>query len=169
MDWLRRLWTYLSTPQVPYVPTAGSLAVLPSTGTTSAAERPLPPWEERYGYLGAVGESQYQPALQRAARSGRICWATLLPEPDNPFDANAVAVQVGGETVGYLSRTDARRYQRRLRVLIAPIQVPAKLIGGTRGKPHFGVLLDCREVEQLPQSKAVRKKRVNVDPADQPF
>ena len=30
-----------------------------------------------------------------------------------------------------------------------PLEVPAKLIGGTRGKPSFGVLLDCREAEQM--------------------
>jgi hypothetical protein len=119
--------------------------------------------------LGAVGESQYQPALKRAARAGRICWATLLPEPDNPFDSNAVAVQIAGETVGYLARTDARRYNRRLRALPQSLEVPAKLIGGTWGKPHFGVLLDCREVERLPNPKAARKKQVHVDPADQPF
>jgi hypothetical protein len=116
-----------------------------------------------------VGESQYQPALQRVARSGRVCWATLVPEPDNLFDGNAVVVQIQGDTVGYLTRADARRYQRRLLALPKPMQVPAKLIGGERGKPSFGVLLDCRAVEQLPKPKPVRKKKVAVDPTDQPF
>jgi hypothetical protein len=45
----------------------------------------------------------------------------------------------------------------------------AKLIGGTWGKPHFGVLLDCRAVEQRPTPKPARKKKVKVDPTDQPF
>jgi hypothetical protein len=142
---------------------------VPVVDPALASERLPPAWEERHGYLGAVGESQYQPALKRIARTGRLRWATLQPEPDNPFDVNAVAVLIRGEIVGYLTRTDARRYQRRLRALIEPLQVPAKLIGGTRDKPSFGVLLDCREVARLPTPKTVRKKPVKVDPTDQPF
>jgi hypothetical protein len=166
MSSLTRLWTYLFSSQLPDVPATGSAPVV---NPALAIERPPPPWEERYGYLGAVGESQYQQALKRIARTGRVCWATLQPEPDNPFDVNAVAVLIRGETVGYLARTDARKYHRRLRALIESMQVPAKLIGGTWGKPHFGVLLDCREVEHLPKPKTVRKKSVKVDPTDQPF
>ncbi|WP_394163676.1 hypothetical protein [Galactobacter valiniphilus] len=37
--------------------------------------------------------------------------ATLVPEPENPHDSNAVAVQLGGRTAGYLGRDDAREYQ----------------------------------------------------------
>ena len=82
----------------------------------------------------------------------------------------AVAVQIRGETVGYLSRGDAPRYQRRLLALPAPMDVPAKLIGGERDKPSFGVLLDCREVEHLPKPKPLRRQRTKavLDP-DQPF
>lgn len=36
--------------------------------------------------------------------------ATLVKEPSNPFDANAVAVYVEGLKVGYLSREDAVTY-----------------------------------------------------------
>lgn len=152
MGLLSRLWSFLSTPASP-----------PPTG------RHPPVFPDGWGHLGAVGESQYQPALRRVARTGRVCWATLVPEPENPFDPNAVAVQVEGATVGYLARRDARRYQRRLRALAEPMEVPAKLIGGTWGKPHFGVILDCRAVEQLPNPKPVRKTKVKVDPAEQPF
>lgn len=127
------------------------------------------PWTG-YGFLAAVGESQYQGALAQVARTGRICNATLVPEPKNPFDSNAVSVQIAGLTVGYLCRADARRYQRRLLALAAPMQVPAKLIGGTPDKPSFGVLLDHREVERLPAPKRARaKKQEPVDPTDQPF
>jgi hypothetical protein len=131
--------------------------------------RAAPEFPEGWGPLSGVGESQYQPALRRVAQSGRICWATLVPEPDNPFDGNAVCVKVQGETVAYLSRTDARRYQRRLLQLSAPMQVPAKLIGGTADKPTFGILVDCREVERLPKPTPVRRKKVATDPTDQPF
>jgi hypothetical protein len=130
---------------------------------------PPAPFPEGWGPLSAVGESQYQPALRRVAKSGRVCWATLLAEPDNPFDSNAVAVQIQGATVAYLSRTDARRYQSRLRTLTEPMRVPAKLTGGTGDKPSFGVVVDCRELEAMPKPKARRKRPPAADPADQPF
>ena len=31
-------------------------------------------------------------------------------EPDNPHDRNAISVRIGGSTVGYLCRDDARKY-----------------------------------------------------------
>jgi hypothetical protein len=135
---------------------------------SQAVSSQVPSFPEGWGPLSAVGESQYQPALGRIAKSGRVCWAALVTELENPFDKNAVAVQVQGETVGYLSRTDARRYQSRLRTLTEPMRVPIKLIGGTADKPSFGVLVDCRELEAMPRPKA-RRKKAAADPADQPF
>ena len=125
---------------------------------------------EGYGYLAIVGESQYQPALQQIARRrGRICWAKLVPEPDNPFDRSAVMVEIDGMTVGYLTRSAAREYQRRLLALAAPLEVPAKLIGGTADKPSFGVLLDHREMVRLPTPKRTRRTKPDIPPDDQPF
>jgi hypothetical protein len=123
---------------------------------------------EGYGYLGAVGESQYQPALQQIARGGRICEATLVPEPDNPFDVNAVAVKVNGHVVGYLPRSHARKYQRRLLALTEPFRCSAKLIGGVEDKPSFGILLDTRVIEHMPTPKSPRKKHA-IDPNETPF
>ena len=37
-------------------------------------------------------------------------WAHLIPEPDNPWDRNAVAVYVDGRKVGYLPREHAAAY-----------------------------------------------------------
>ena len=51
--------------------------------------------------------------------------------------------------MAYLSRTDARRYQRRLLLRSTPLEVPRRAIGGP-DKPTFGIILDCREVESLP-------------------
>jgi len=148
----------------------------PQKETTAAPTGPPPPqiagsqpWTG-YGYLAVVGESQYQDALARIGEKIQTCSATLLPEPSNPFDGNAVVVQIDGMTVGYLCRADARRYQRRLLALTVPMQVPAKLIGGTADKPSYGVLLDHRDVERLPAPKRTRaKKQQPVDPTDQPF
>ncbi|WDF34560.1 HIRAN domain-containing protein [Arthrobacter agilis] len=36
--------------------------------------------------------------------------AELVPEPDNPHDANAISVRIKGRVVGYLSRDDAARF-----------------------------------------------------------
>ena len=121
-----------------------------------------------YGYLSVVGESQYQPALQQIARRGRERTATLVPEVDNPFDTNAVVVKIDNEVIGYLQRSEAKRYRRRLLALTQPFCCPAKLIGGTPGKPSFGVLLDHRELEQMPAPKRTRKTR-RIDPTDTPF
>jgi hypothetical protein len=154
MSWLARLWRLFS----------------PAQSNDTEAKRCVPDFPEGFGPLGAVGESHYQVALQRIAKSGRVCWATLVPEPDNPFDALAVMVRIDGETVGYLERRDARRYQKRLLLLPTPIEVPAKLIGGTSDKPSFGVLLDCRGVEALPTPKRTRQPSAPaIDPTDQPF
>ena len=142
----------------------------PITARAAPGTRQLPTAMDGYGYLSIVGESQYQGALRMiATKYGRICWAKLVPEPDNPFDRNAVMIEISGYTVGYLSRGEAKRYQRRLLPLAEPIQVPAKLIGGTRDKASFGVLLDHREVEAMPTPKRTRKRKAEIPPDDQPF
>ena len=142
------------------------VSVAPSRNESETATEP--DWSG-HGYLGSAGESQYQAALAQVARGGRFHSATLVPEPENPFDRNAVCVQIDGMTVGYLSRPDARRYQKRLLAMTEPIQIPAKLLGGTDDKPFFGVLLDCRAVERLPTPKRTRKKAEAFDATDEPF
>jgi hypothetical protein len=67
--------------------------------------------------VAVVGESNYQAAIRAAcgARRGEAvsfdCVATLICEPDNQFDRNAIAIYaVNGGKVGYLSRGDAVDY-----------------------------------------------------------
>jgi hypothetical protein len=67
--------------------------------------------------VAVVGESHYQDALASVAgpkQRGGVqldTQALLIREPDNPHDANAVAVHLNGAgKVGYLSRTEAVRY-----------------------------------------------------------
>ena len=64
-----------------------------------------------------MGEASYQDNLWRLV-GGRSSiddrvrvdvHAVLAAEPDNLYDANAIAVWVQGLKVGYLSREDARR------------------------------------------------------------
>jgi len=163
-------WSLISSP-VRANESAGRLVPRASSASrTRVSREPAPTFPEGWGPLSVVGESQYQPALRRVSLDiGRICWATLALEPDNPFDGNAVVVQVDGLTVGYLSRRDAGRLQKRLLALSSPLRVPAKLIGGTGDKPTFGIIVDCRDAERLPKPKLVRKKKLVVDPRDQPF
>jgi HIRAN domain len=66
--------------------------------------------------VDVVGESFYQEAISSV--SGRTgtealsfdCVAALVPEPTNPHDPNAIAVQIEGHLVGHLSRENAILY-----------------------------------------------------------
>jgi hypothetical protein len=68
--------------------------------------------------LEVVGESYYQENLRRLVgprrHEERVYYdtqAVLVPEDDNPYDANAVSVWVQGLKVGHLSRANARHYR----------------------------------------------------------
>lgn len=90
--------------------------------------------------LSIVGESFYKPALASTAKlaapgkpptpvTGRalgvtkkepdLPWfqAVLVREPDNEYDANAIAVYSPAGKIGHLSREDAERYQPVLTLL----------------------------------------------------
>ena len=67
--------------------------------------------------IPVVGTSHYQePLTELTNRKGdeeiRVqTTATLVPEPDNPHDPNAIAVHIDGRLVGYLSRDENPRWQ----------------------------------------------------------
>jgi hypothetical protein len=78
-------------------------------------------WEGKGDFeFEVVGESNYQRSLARLAgehgtnSANKQVRATLFLEDSNRHDPKAVAVQIEEETVGYLSRADARSYRRRL-------------------------------------------------------
>jgi len=96
-----------------------------------------------------VGVAQYQHVLARAAAEGAVVEAVLAREDDNPYDNQAVAVLIGGERCGYLSRDDARRYRAHLVAAGEPelrVHCAARISGGfeTEGgeRAHFGLRLD---------------------------
>jgi hypothetical protein len=106
--------------------------------------------------LEVVGESHYQENLWQLAGVRRnpeeqvrvAVNAVLVPETDNPYDANAVSVWVDGLMVGYLSRDDARRYRPGLLALQRehgmPIALPGVIVGGgmrADGPGRLGVFL----------------------------
>lgn len=109
--------------------------------------------------LETVGESHYQDTLSDICggpcEEGHEleCAAHLVPEPNNPYDRNAVAVLVNGRMVAHLSRDDAIEHLADLRKMgLAGREVicSAMINGGwlrpRRGRApdvgHFGIELD---------------------------
>jgi hypothetical protein len=90
--------------------------------------------------LNVVGESHYLEALAglmarlRVDRRDREVMSVgrLTREPSNPYDGNAVRVDVQGRQVGYLSREDAADIQGWLQAAARawPVFVLARLGGG---------------------------------------
>jgi hypothetical protein len=119
-----------------------------------------PPHPGHHFDFEVVGESHYQRALARLAGdhgddSPRLeTVATLVPETNNRHDKSAVRVDIGGHTVGYLSREDARSFRRRLGRLKLSGQTTtcnAIIIGGfitgDGSRAHYGVALDMKPFE----------------------
>jgi hypothetical protein len=115
------------------------------------------------GRLNVVGESYYQEAL-KLVTGGRVSGATfddhipvvavLVPEPENPWDENAVRVDVlmGNRSlkVGYLSSGWAEDYQPellKLRTEGALGTCPARVTGG--GKKYYGIYLHIARPDEL--------------------
>ena len=103
-------------------------------------------------HFEVVGESHYQAELERIV-GGRTedsasyqCVAILKPEPDNPYDPQAVCVTVNGRTVAYLSRDWAVKFNAALTSNgFAQAACSALIVGGwERGgdRGHFGIKLD---------------------------
>lgn len=98
-----------------------------------------------------VGEASYQNALDQLAGGKTDAgvhvekWATLIIEKDNPFDPNAVRVDIEGHTVGYLSRTHAARFRKTINR--SNCVAPALITGGWKragGQGHYGVKLNFK-------------------------
>jgi hypothetical protein len=119
--------------------------------STPAGNRPVVylPGTGRGYFLAVTGESVYQDVLTDQwlkMRPDRETSVRLTAEPSNAHDPHAVAVQTfAGETVGYLPREEAARYQQLL-VQIEALGLigvcTAKMLGGTSRKKHLGVFLD---------------------------
>jgi HIRAN domain len=105
--------------------------------------------------LEVVGESNYQDVLWRCVggddgeRVRHSIEVVLVPEPQNPYDGNAIAVLIEGDLVGYLSREDAAVYLPGLRALMqrhaCAIGLEGQIVGGGQrpeGRGMLGVFLD---------------------------
>ncbi len=105
--------------------------------------------------LEIVGEASYQNALWSicgGSPGDRVRYrvvAVLVPEPDNPFDSNAIAVHIDGHCVGYFDRNTAVEYGQGLRRLMercgAYVALSGVIVGGgyyDDGPGRLGVWLD---------------------------
>lgn len=104
--------------------------------------------------LACVGESHYQSAFERICGprdedgQNREVVAVLSPEDSNPYDSDAVRVEVHGHVVGYLSRQDARVYRELLTATgcTDSLQCRGLIRGGwhrsSRDRGHYGIYLD---------------------------
>lgn len=104
--------------------------------------------------LDCVGESHYQTVLEAICGPRSVDGedlevpAIIALEDTNPYDPEAVRIEVEGRTVGYLSRPDARAYRRALQAagLSEVLGCRGRIRGGwdrgadDRGK--FGIYLD---------------------------
>jgi hypothetical protein len=92
--------------------------------------------------LEVVGELAYQDALWRLSggtlgdRIRRQIVAVLVPEPTNPYDANAIAVQIDGQVIGYLPRATAQEYLPGLQRLMSVHGGYVALQGRLRSAGH---------------------------------
>jgi hypothetical protein len=110
-----------------------------------------------------VGTSHYQDALlELSGRQGdeeirleKV--AIFVPEPGNPHDPNAIAVQIDGRLVGYLSRDENRRW---LDVVAGSQSVGAEaMIAGKGGTTGLGVFLRLPTPTEARAQMGIRSSR----------
>ena len=105
------------------------------TVSPRAASPPPPPPPKP---VAIVGEQYHQDALERVLKKATTTQSVyqhgqLVPEPESTYDANAVAVIVGGERIGYVNREAAAQYspvlQHRDEPLTCAVHIEAKGTG----------------------------------------
>ncbi len=147
-------WTSKSTP----------------TGDVRNARR-KPDFEGTDQYpIAVAGEASYQAALisicgPYASESQRQQHtATLIREPANPHDSNAIRVEIRGQLVGYVPRDQAAKWAPRMDQLppdarSAPVN--ALVRGGWRTSATdtglYGVRIDRPNLPRTPRAKKLRQ------------
>lgn len=148
----------------------------PAVGQPETEERVRLQGDGSFG-LEVVGESQYQENIDAVAGPKTpdgvdvTVPAELILEDDNLYDSNAVAVRIGGRTVGYLARQEAKDLREELKPVLQgrrlPITVEANIRGGwDRGggdEGSYGVWLDAfprgEDAEASETAKPKRRRR----------
>jgi hypothetical protein len=118
---------------------------VPEHRASSPTGVPVEPWGPAKGPLEVVGEayrpeafSQLFAGLPLRSPDGAELGlpAALVPDPTNPYDPSAVAVWVGGQHLGYMDRTTAKRWHRPLQELTdrgEHLVVPCRVWAADRG------------------------------------
>ena len=65
-------------------------------------------------FKGAINQLLQENAIAPGELKTHILTAHLIPDNDNPYDSNAVRVDINSRTVGYLNREQALSFRRRL-------------------------------------------------------
>ena len=116
-------------------------------------------WDSKGDFeFDVVGESFYQDNLRKFAGvhgdepANEEVDAYIVPDNDNEYDDKAVAIYVNGHKVAHMSRTDARKFRRRLsskKLGGATTQCKAIITGGGLQKRSgqrydYGISLDIK-------------------------
>ena len=108
-----------------------------------------------------VGTANFQGSLLKVAGGRKTedganidVTATLIPEPSNAFDKNAIAVFIGGAQVGYLAKEQAAIIAGFLSKQGLPkANCPARVVGGwlrdDGDEGHFGVKVSLSSSPKL--------------------
>ncbi|RLY94942.1 hypothetical protein EAE32_07470 [Kocuria tytonicola] len=114
------------------------------------------------GSLDVVTENFYDAEIMRVfggLSAGRAqSWdgmATLVPEPDNPFDPRTVSVRVGENKVAHLPSEDAHRYWHPLARVIA-----------SGYKPVVPLHLEAELLRQDGQAEVAARAVIDIAPPD---
>lgn len=105
----------------------GTTDILPRVPAAPGG-KPVEPWARATQHVDVVGESHYRANFEAIletlgerltgyGREFRELRGSVVADPGNPFDENAVAVWVEGQHVGYLDRNTARLYSEPLQDL----------------------------------------------------
>jgi len=131
---------------------------------TPTGRIPLGPGEDFH--FDIVGAGSYLATLRKAAgdrlANGEtvVLTALVIPEPNNQYDPNAIAVHLEGfGKVGYFSRGDAEEWRAVAQALIARGAVgtcEAWLMGGTAEKKNIGVRLSLKEPDEIEEDLGLR-------------
>jgi hypothetical protein len=104
------------------------------------------PIVERYAVVGEAQRNRDGSDRQRIIRECKVGdQIRLVREANNPYDENAVALLTArGRQIGYLERETAEDVAALMDDGAHPTAVIAKILGGTREKPHRGVVIDVQ-------------------------
>lgn len=133
----------------------GLLALVHFTNKENQKTTPFGSDSKNIGYtFDIVGEQSYQSNLKKIAGKKETeskyvqVVANIISEPSNPYDKNAIKVEINGLIVGYISKNEAQAMSGR-KINKA---IPAVINGGwkdDKSEGSYGVKLAIRSISDL--------------------